>query len=120
MVPFYKYPIAVGGGLGVLLTMLAIVGSSNAVNLTDGLDGLAIGCTLIVSFVFLVLTYLAGNVKAATYLQIPYVSGASFGIAFILLPVFIQPIGEQHYAVTGIERCGAFDDCQFCSGVVMG
>ena len=76
MVPFYKYPIAVGGGLGVLLTMLAIVGSSNAVNLTDGLDGLAIGCTLIVSFVFLVLTYLAGNVKAATYLQIPYVSGA--------------------------------------------
>ena len=76
MVPFYKYPIAVGGGLGVLLTMLAIVGSSNAVNLTDGLDGLAIGCTLIVSFVFLVLTYLAGNVKAATYLQIPYVGGA--------------------------------------------
>jgi len=39
------------------------VGSSNAVNLTDGLDGLAIGCTAIVSFVFLVLTYLAGNAK---------------------------------------------------------
>jgi len=76
MVPFYKYPIAVGAVLGVLLTTLAIVGSSNAVNLTDGLDGLAIGCTLIVSFVFLVLTYLAGNVKAAAYLQIPYVSGA--------------------------------------------
>ena len=76
MVPFYKYPILVGGAVGVLLTMLTIVGSSNAVNLTDGLDGLAIGCTLIVSFVFLVLTYLAGNVKAATYLQIPYVSGA--------------------------------------------
>jgi phospho-N-acetylmuramoyl-pentapeptide-transferase len=76
MVPFYKHPLAVGAILGVLLTALTIVGSSNAVNLTDGLDGLATGCTLIVSFVFLVLTYLAGNFKAATYLQIPYVSGA--------------------------------------------
>jgi phospho-N-acetylmuramoyl-pentapeptide-transferase len=56
--------------------LLAIVGGSNAVNLTDGLDGLAIGCTLIVTFVFLVVTYLAGNIKAAAYLEIPYVSGA--------------------------------------------
>jgi phospho-N-acetylmuramoyl-pentapeptide-transferase len=77
MVPFYKYPVASGSGLlGLGLTMLTIVGSSNAVNLTDGLDGLAIGCTLIVSFVFLVLTYLAGNSKAAEYLHIPFVSGA--------------------------------------------
>lgn len=76
MLPFYKYPIAVGAIIGVVLTTLTIVGSSNAVNLTDGLDGLAIGCTLIVSFVFLVLTYLAGNFKAAAYLQIPYVPGA--------------------------------------------
>jgi phospho-N-acetylmuramoyl-pentapeptide-transferase len=76
MVPFYKHPIAVGAFLGVLVTALTIVGSSNAVNLTDGLDGLATGCTLIVSFVFLVLTYLAGNIRAATYLQIPYVFGA--------------------------------------------
>ncbi len=77
MVPFYKSPIATGAGVaGLVLTVLTIVGSSNAVNLTDGLDGLAVGCTLIVSFVFLVLTYLAGNVKAAAYLQIPYVPGA--------------------------------------------
>jgi phospho-N-acetylmuramoyl-pentapeptide-transferase len=76
MVPFYKYPIHVGVILGLILTTLAIVGSSNAVNLTDGLDGLAIGCTLIVSFVFLVLTYLAGNLRIAAYLQIPYVAGA--------------------------------------------
>jgi phospho-N-acetylmuramoyl-pentapeptide-transferase len=77
MVPFYKYPVATGAGLaGLLLAALTIVGSSNAVNLTDGLDGLAIGCTVIVSFVFLVLTYLAGNVKTAAYLQIPYVPGA--------------------------------------------
>jgi phospho-N-acetylmuramoyl-pentapeptide-transferase len=47
------------------------------VNLTDGLDGLAIGCTLIVSFAFLVLTYMAGNARMAEYLQIPYVPGAS-------------------------------------------
>ena len=77
MVPFYKFPIATGAGLlGLIITTLTIVGSSNAVNLTDGLDGLAVGCTLIVSFVFLVLTYLAGNAKAAAYLQIPFVLGA--------------------------------------------
>lgn len=77
MVPFYKYPVWSGAGLlGLALTLLTIVGSSNAVNLTDGLDGLAIGCTLIVSFVFVVLTYLAGNHVAADYLHIPFVSGA--------------------------------------------
>jgi phospho-N-acetylmuramoyl-pentapeptide-transferase len=77
MVPFYKDPVATGAGLvGLAVTMLTIIGSSNAVNLTDGLDGLAIGCTLIVSFVFLVLTYLAGNTKTAEYLHIPYVVGA--------------------------------------------
>jgi phospho-N-acetylmuramoyl-pentapeptide-transferase len=76
MLPFYKYPIEVGAIVGVLIVLLAIVGSSNAVNLTDGLDGLAIGCTLITAFVFLVFTYVAGNVKIAGYLQIPFVSGA--------------------------------------------
>jgi phospho-N-acetylmuramoyl-pentapeptide-transferase len=76
MLPFFKYPLHVGAVAGVVVVMLAIVGSSNAVNLTDGLDGLAIGCTLIVGFVFLFFTYLAGNVKAAAYLEIPYVSGA--------------------------------------------
>ncbi|HTX20435.1 MAG TPA: phospho-N-acetylmuramoyl-pentapeptide-transferase [Candidatus Aquilonibacter sp.] len=76
MLPFYKYPIVVGAIVGVPIVLLAIIGSSNAVNLTDGLDGLAIGCTLITAFVFLIFTYVAGNVKAAAYLQIPYVSGA--------------------------------------------
>jgi phospho-N-acetylmuramoyl-pentapeptide-transferase len=76
ILPFYKYPIHVGAVAGVIVVALAIVGSSNAVNLTDGLDGLATGCTLIVGFVFLFFTYLAGNIKAAAYLQIPYVSGA--------------------------------------------
>jgi phospho-N-acetylmuramoyl-pentapeptide-transferase len=76
MLPCYKYPLHVGVAVGVLIVLLAIMGSSNAVNLTDGLDGLATGCTLIVGFVFLFFTYLAGNVKAAEYLQIPYVPGA--------------------------------------------
>ena len=76
VLPFCKYPYAVGAVIGVIIVLLAIVGGSNAVNLTDGLDGLAIGCTLIVTFVFLVVTYLAGNIKAAAYLEIPYVSGA--------------------------------------------
>jgi phospho-N-acetylmuramoyl-pentapeptide-transferase len=76
MVPFYKYPLQAGAVVGLLVAILAIVGMSNAVNLTDGLDGLAIGCTLITSIVFLFFTYLAGNFKTAAYLQIPYVDGA--------------------------------------------
>lgn len=79
MVPFYKHPVATGAagaGIGLVITVLTIVGSSNAVNLTDGLDGLAVGCTVIVSFVFLVLTYVACNARFADYLQIPHVDGA--------------------------------------------
>lgn len=79
MIPFYKYPVATGTAgafIGIILTSLTIVGSSNAVNLTDGLDGLAIGCTVIVSFVFLVLTYISGNAVISNYLQVPYVPGA--------------------------------------------
>jgi len=81
MVPFYKYPImnpltTMAAVVGIVLIILTIVGSSNAVNLTDGLDGLAIGCTTIVSVVFIVLTYIAGNSKISAYLQVPYVPGA--------------------------------------------
>ena len=79
MIPFVKYPVltgTIGTVVGLIITTLAIVGSSNAVNLTDGLDGLATGCTVIVSTVFVVLTYLAGHSRAASYLQVPYVEGA--------------------------------------------
>jgi len=77
MVPFFKRPVLSGAGpAGLVLTVLTIMGSSNAVNLTDGLDGLAIGCTLIVAAVFLVFTYIAGNFRFAEYLQVPFVSGA--------------------------------------------
>jgi phospho-N-acetylmuramoyl-pentapeptide-transferase len=76
MVPFYKFPVVSSAALGIAIIMLTIVGSSNAVNLTDGLDGLAIGCTIIVSIVFLFVTYLSGNAVTAKYLQIPHVVGA--------------------------------------------
>jgi phospho-N-acetylmuramoyl-pentapeptide-transferase len=77
MVPFKVDPLLSGVGvIGLGVILLVVVGSSNAVNLTDGLDGLAIGCTVIVSFVFLVLTYVAGNYRIAEYLQVPYVAGA--------------------------------------------
>jgi phospho-N-acetylmuramoyl-pentapeptide-transferase len=78
MVPFWKFPIVQGATIiGVLVATLTIVGSSNAVNLTDGLDGLAIGCTLIVAGVFVVLTYVAGHGRFSEYLQVPFVRGAS-------------------------------------------
>jgi phospho-N-acetylmuramoyl-pentapeptide-transferase len=78
MVPFAKQSVLTNAGpVGLALTVLTIMGSSNAVNLTDGLDGLAIGCTLIVAAVFLVFTYVAGNFRFAEYLQVPFVPGAS-------------------------------------------
>ncbi len=56
--------------------MFVIVGSSNAVNLTDGLDGLAIVPVMVVSFVFLIISYVAGHASFAVYLQIPYIAGS--------------------------------------------
>ena len=77
MVPFHKYPVLKDAFVvGLLLTVATIVGSSNAVNLTDGLDGLAIGCTLVVGMVFVIMTYVAGHAVAARYLQVPHVPGA--------------------------------------------
>jgi len=60
----------------VLFAMVVIVGSSNAVNLTDGLDGLAIGPVMTTSFCYWVFTYVAGNLKFASYLDVPHVEGA--------------------------------------------
>lgn len=76
-VPFFKHAVLTDAAwLGGLITVCAIAGSSNAVNITDGLDGLAIGCTLIVTTVFLVFTYIAGNAILARYLFVPFVPGA--------------------------------------------
>ena len=75
-VPFFKDVAPELGSLYILLAIFVIVGTSNAVNLTDGLDGLAIGPVLISAGTFMVLAYLTGHVKIASYLQIPYVSGS--------------------------------------------
>ncbi|KPK98004.1 MAG: phospho-N-acetylmuramoyl-pentapeptide-transferase [Omnitrophica WOR_2 bacterium SM23_72] len=74
--PFLKDVSLNLDGLYILFVILVIAGSSNAVNLTDGLDGLAIGIVVMVAFTFCVLTYVTGNVKFSNYLLIPYLSGA--------------------------------------------
>jgi phospho-N-acetylmuramoyl-pentapeptide-transferase len=73
--PFGNHWIPLGVGF-VLWSMLVMVGSSNAVNLTDGLDGLASGCMIFAGSAFVALTYLAGHKVMAEYLSIPFISGA--------------------------------------------
>jgi len=60
----------------IVFMVLVVAGASNAVNLTDGLDGLAIGPTVVTSGVYLLFAYLAGHAGLAAYLQIPFVPGA--------------------------------------------
>ena len=74
--PFFKDWSLYLGILFIPFAAFVIVGSSNAVNLTDGLDGLAVGPTISTSVTFLILAYCAGHVKIAEYLQIPHVPGA--------------------------------------------
>ena len=74
--PFFKNVTPDLGVFYVPFAVLVIVGASNAVNLTDGLDGLAIGPMIIAAGTFLLLAYLAGNAKLSEYLQIIGVSGA--------------------------------------------
>lgn len=76
-VPFFKF-VERYWSLGFFMipfVIIVIVASSNAVNLTDGLDGLAIGSVMTTAAVYMIFAYAAGNVKIANYLQIPYVSG---------------------------------------------
>ena len=75
-IPFFKNLTPDLGVFYIVLCILIIVGSSNGVNLTDGLDGLAIGPVLTVCTTFLLFAYLVGNIKFAQYLQIFYVKGA--------------------------------------------
>ena len=79
-VPFLKDPVFLfTGGLGLaalfVMMFLWIVGFSNAINLTDGLDGLAIGCTITVALVYGIMAYSAGNAIIAKYLLISFVPG---------------------------------------------
>jgi phospho-N-acetylmuramoyl-pentapeptide-transferase len=74
-VPFLKFLTPDLGWWYVLFAVLVIVGASNAVNLTDGLDGLAIGPVTIAGGAYMIFAYVAGNVKLSDYLQIQHVSG---------------------------------------------
>ena len=74
--PFFKEWSFDLGAFFVPFAAFVIVGASNAVNLTDGLDGLAVGPTMTTAGTFLILAYCAGHIKIAEYLQIPYISGA--------------------------------------------
>ncbi len=75
-VPFLKNFNPDLGWFYIPFVIFIIVGTSNAVNLTDGLDGLAIGPVIVVTMVFMIITYVAGNVKIANYLLIPFISGS--------------------------------------------
>jgi phospho-N-acetylmuramoyl-pentapeptide-transferase len=74
--PFLKNVRPDLGWFYLVFAALVIVGASNAVNLTDGLDGLAIGPVMTVAMVYMTFCYVAGNVKLADYLQVPHVPGA--------------------------------------------
>jgi len=74
--PFFKRVMPDLGRWYILFGMFVIVGTANAVNLTDGLDGLAIGPVLIASGTFILFCYLAGHYQFASYLQIPFVKGS--------------------------------------------
>ncbi len=82
LVPIFKNFIFEMGWLFIPFTYLMIVGFSNAVNLTDGLDGLAILPCVLVGGGLAVFTYAAGNVNFSSYLNIPYVSGVGELIIF--------------------------------------
>ena len=75
-IPFFKNVSPDFGWGYIIFAAFVIVGASNAVNLTDGLDGLAIGPVIIAATTYMIFAYVAGHVKIANYLQINYVSGS--------------------------------------------
>lgn len=79
--PFVKEPLFIASGIGLivifLLIVFVIVGSSNAVNLTDGLDGLAAGCITMVAMCLALFAFVANNIDLANYLNILYIEGSS-------------------------------------------
>ncbi|MGA2774615.1 MAG: phospho-N-acetylmuramoyl-pentapeptide-transferase [Candidatus Omnitrophota bacterium] len=76
-IPFFKNISLDLDGLYILFVIVVIAGTSNAVNLTDGLDGLAIGIVAMVAIAFSVLCYVSGNIKFSEYLFIPFIKGSA-------------------------------------------
>ncbi|WP_438862304.1 phospho-N-acetylmuramoyl-pentapeptide-transferase [Neptunicella sp.] len=77
LVPFFKNVMPQLGMMYIVLTYFVLVGTSNAVNLTDGLDGLAIVPTILVAGAFAIFAYVTGNVNFSAYLNIPYIGLSS-------------------------------------------
>lgn len=75
-IPFLKGVNLDLDGLYILFVILVIAGTSNAVNLTDGLDGLAIGIVVMVGVAFSILCYVSGNINLSNYLLVPYIKGS--------------------------------------------
>jgi len=73
LVPFFKEVFPQLGAFFIIITYFSIVGTSNAVNLTDGLDGLAIVPTILVAGAFAIFAYVTGNANFAEYLNIPHI-----------------------------------------------
>jgi phospho-N-acetylmuramoyl-pentapeptide-transferase len=82
--PFFKNPVVDMGRLWIPFAVLLVVGESNAVNLSDGLDGLAAGLLILVFIALAILTYLSGRVDYSSYLGIPYIKGAGELTVFCL------------------------------------
>ena len=82
VVPFIKNLYLNLGYFTVLFVILVLISASNAVNLTDGLDGLAIGPIIVVVFSFMIFAYLSGHIIISNYLKIPYINGVGEILVF--------------------------------------
>jgi phospho-N-acetylmuramoyl-pentapeptide-transferase len=91
-IPFFKYPVLDLSYFYIPFGVLLPVGTTNAVNLTDGLDGLAIGLVILAGIAFAILTYLTGRADYAEYLQIPYIAGSG-ELAVLSLAVVGSAVG---------------------------
>lgn len=80
-VPFHKGSL-VNSPWTMLFSTVVVVGASNAVNLTDGKDGLATGCSILCAFVFAIFAYFSGHIKFAEYLHVPFMPGISEAVVF--------------------------------------
>ncbi len=84
IIPFWKHAVIDLGPWFVLLTYFVIVGTSNAVNLTDGLDGLAIMPTVLVAGALGIFVYVSGHAKISEYLLIPFLPGLGEVTIFVV------------------------------------
>lgn len=117
-IPYFKDTFIELSYLYFILVFLVIAGSSNAVNLTDGLDGLAIGNIIIVAVTLALFSYLIGNINISSYLKVPYVSGAG-EISVFLMALFGAGLGFLWYNSYPAEIFMG-DTGSLCLGAVLG